>query len=174
MHREFDDKKTIKAKLWQRIADSIQESNYNIGSNAAEKCRQKFANLMKAYLNFLKNQKITGPEAEDMPSFYNDIYKVFGAKHKIYPQHNIVDLEAPSTSNADVSNRFKLKKRKVQPLSKSDSILNELKEDRKAREKQFLFFTQHLEKAEEQRERFRDILNKLVEKKRKREDSDSD
>ncbi|KAK9679334.1 Myb/SANT-like DNA-binding domain [Popillia japonica] len=47
---QFDDKKTCKNKIWQRIATEMEENNFKLGKNGAEKCRQKFQNLLKLYL----------------------------------------------------------------------------------------------------------------------------
>nr|CAI5838446.1 unnamed protein product [Callosobruchus analis] len=63
--------------------------------------------------------------------------------------------------------------KKGETIVKSSTILNEVKEGREAREKQFAFLQRHLKKAEDQRERVLAILGNVVDKKGK-EKTDSD
>lgn len=75
---QFDDKKTVKAKLWQRIAKELIK-NFNLGDNGAEKCRQKFSNLQRCYLNYVKHQKTTGSEkSDDIPPFFDELHSILG------------------------------------------------------------------------------------------------
>lgn len=75
---QFNDKKTVKAKLWLRIAQELKK-NFNLGDNGAEKCRQKFSNLQRCYLNYVKHQKTTGSEKnDDIPPFFEELHSILG------------------------------------------------------------------------------------------------
>lgn len=76
MASSFDDKKTIKAKLWQKISIIMQEK-FNIGENGSEKCRQKFCNLQRTYLAYIKHQKTTGSgRNDDLPPFFAELHSI--------------------------------------------------------------------------------------------------
>lgn len=82
--------------------------------------------------------------------------------------------EAPSGS-ADATSRFKSVRGKVKPMTKTETILDEIVKDRKSKENQFEFIKTHLSKTEKQRDRFLDIIEQAFSKKRKRDgESDSE
>lgn len=89
----FEDKKTVKNSLWQRIADEMTDMGYNLGAGGAEKCRQKFANLQKTYMGHVKHMKTTGEKKRDPPLYFDekhsilDIYlnNIFMLKYKYLP-----------------------------------------------------------------------------------------
>lgn len=56
---KFNDRKTIKSSLWQRIAVEMSEAGFYIGDGkeSGEKCRQKFANLQRTYMNHITHVK---------------------------------------------------------------------------------------------------------------------
>jgi len=85
---------------------------------------------------------------------------------KVNNKENTTPLEeiqnTPSTSSASssaYSDRFKKTKRKIVP-SKQDEFLKALKEEKKQRTEEFSFLRAHLQKSEEQKERFLTILEK--------------
>ncbi|VEN39716.1 unnamed protein product [Callosobruchus maculatus] len=51
-------------------------------------------------------------EAEDLPPFYNEIHKILGAKHKIYPQHvedtfeSVESIDTHNNENETPSNHI--------------------------------------------------------------------
>ncbi|CAH1105142.1 unnamed protein product [Psylliodes chrysocephalus] len=120
--RMFSDKKNKKINIWQKIAEEMKKAGYNLGESIkqnTEKCRQKFANLQKSYINFLDSVKKTGAEYQSKPAYFDDIHKILGEKDKVSPKFLIdsmtssnekliptdVDLAeaGPSTRNVDIS-----------------------------------------------------------------------
>lgn len=84
------------------------------------------------------------------------------------------EVEQQGCNNSHTE-RFKNVRKKLKPLSKSDAILEEIHIDRQLQAEQLSLLKAHLQKSEEQRQRFLDILERAFSKKRKREnDSDSD
>lgn len=75
--KEFDDQKCCKARLWQKIANILSE-NFSVGVNGSERCRQKFANLIKTYLSYKNKQKKTGEGEIDPPQFFEEIHSIIG------------------------------------------------------------------------------------------------
>ncbi|CAH1105934.1 unnamed protein product [Psylliodes chrysocephalus] len=81
--RLFDDKKTSKRKLWNEIADTLKQYGFNVGPNRGERRRQKFSNLIKSYISYVKNQTVTGAERNDnIPPFYEELHSILGSKKK--------------------------------------------------------------------------------------------
>lgn len=81
----FDDKKTRKSKLWNDIAQKLIEKGFFLGDKGGEKCRQKFANLQKAYLQYIKHQNTTGSERnDDIPLFMDEIHSILGRRIFIF------------------------------------------------------------------------------------------
>lgn len=78
MADQFDDKKNTKAKLWQKIAGTLKENNFSLGDKAADRCRQKFANLTKSYLSYVKQQQTTGEGKIDPPPFFDEMHSILG------------------------------------------------------------------------------------------------
>ena len=75
----FDDKKTRKSKLWNDIALEMEKHGYGLGDNGGERCRQKFANMQKIYLAYVKHQTTTGSEKnEDIPLFFDELHSILG------------------------------------------------------------------------------------------------
>lgn len=75
----FDDKKTRKVKLWNDIAKDLKEKDFHLGEKGGERCRQKFANLQKAYLAYIKHQTTTGTERnDDFPPFFEELHSILG------------------------------------------------------------------------------------------------
>ncbi|CAH1969803.1 unnamed protein product [Acanthoscelides obtectus] len=66
----FDDKRARKLKLWNDLAKELEENNFHLGNKGGERCRQKFADLQKTYLYYMKHQTTTGSERiDDIPPF---------------------------------------------------------------------------------------------------------
>ncbi|KAK9728857.1 hypothetical protein QE152_g16991 [Popillia japonica] len=61
---KFNDKKTSKIQLWQQIAGVLNNQGYNIepSKEGGEKCRQKFQNLSRNYIKFVRFVNTTGNE----------------------------------------------------------------------------------------------------------------
>lgn len=57
------------------------------GRNGAEKCRQKFANLQRSYLNYRKHIKTTGTEKRDFPPYFEEMDAILGNKDKVSPPY---------------------------------------------------------------------------------------
>ncbi|CAH1959595.1 unnamed protein product [Acanthoscelides obtectus] len=80
----FDDKRTRKLKLWNDIAKEFEENNFHLGNKGGERCHQKFANLQKTYLSYMKHQTTTGSERiDDIPPFFDELHSILGCKHKV-------------------------------------------------------------------------------------------
>lgn len=81
----------------------------------------------------------------------------------------------PATPCSSKESNVMFKKKRLQPLSKSENILQEIKMGHKMQEDHFMFLRQHLERSEKQRDRFLDILeNAFSSRKRKRDVESSD
>lgn len=63
--------------MWQKISNILGEK-FNIGGNGSERCLQKFANLVKAYLCYVTKQKKTGEGKIDPPQFFDEIHSIIG------------------------------------------------------------------------------------------------
>ncbi|CAH1990253.1 unnamed protein product [Acanthoscelides obtectus] len=82
----FDDKRTRKLKLWNDVAKELEENNFHLGNKGGERCRQKFADLQKTYLYYMKHQTTTGSEIiDDIPPFFDELHSILGCKHKVNP-----------------------------------------------------------------------------------------
>lgn len=74
---EFDDKKTRKGKLWHKISQHLEQGGFYVGEDGGERCRQKFANLIKSYMGYIKHQKKTGAQKnDDIPDFFDKIHSI--------------------------------------------------------------------------------------------------
>lgn len=86
---KFDDRKSSKAGLWQKIAVEMKIMGFDVGDGkeGGERCRQKFANLQRSYVNFKKHMKTTGEEKCNPPPFFDEMDKILGHKDKISPSY---------------------------------------------------------------------------------------
>lgn len=75
----FNDKKTVKKKLWNEIAEDMQKAGFLV---TAEKCQQKYLNLVKQYSNFVSTMKKTGQDRRIPPTFYKELHEILGEKDK--------------------------------------------------------------------------------------------
>lgn len=96
----FNDKKTTKQSLWQTIAERLSSEGFNFNvskTQAGEKCRQKFANLQKTYMNYISHCKQTGNERKEPPQYYSKLHSIFGDKHKVFPVaiHDSLGINEP-------------------------------------------------------------------------------
>lgn len=84
---EFSDKKTSKNVIWRKIVNEMNAMGYYVGdgSEATEKCRQKFANLQSSYVKAKQRKKTTGEGKIKDPPYYDLIDSILGDKHKINP-----------------------------------------------------------------------------------------
>lgn len=147
MHKEFDDKKTTKSKLWNKIAKELS-NRFNITEGDGKGCRQKFSNLSKTYIAYVNHQKKTGEEKIESPPFFEELHSIIGKilliyyeiiiKYFVNPQ-NMEDTmpSLPSvtqdtennnvvekTDQSTVQNRFKARNTKVRPRTASEQILH--------------------------------------------------
>lgn len=90
----FEDKKQCKIQLWKEIAQELIKAGYVLVSvkEAAERCRQKLANLQKIYTIFVKKVKETGAAREEKPQFYKELHSILGQKDKISPPYLLDSL----------------------------------------------------------------------------------
>lgn len=105
----FSDKKHNKTMLWTQIGEYLIENGYMISGNksdVAEKCRQKFANLQRTYMQFVDNMKKTGTENIPKPPFFEEMDEILGKKDKVSPQY-LIDSSAASSSSEpqNISNK---------------------------------------------------------------------
>lgn len=96
---KFNDRKTVKNCLWEKIALEMRNNGYEMpgGREGAERCRQKFANLQRSYMNYIKQMKTTGSERRDPPPYFEEMNEILGGKHKVDPPH-LEDSMDSSTS----------------------------------------------------------------------------
>lgn len=124
------------------------------------------------------------------------IHLILGSKHKVNPTHledtmkedneqsnpeisqedkqNLVNVEDKPETKTAIENRFSNVKKTLKPKTKLDSVLEIMKEDQHLRSQQVVKLTEYLKRSEEQKERFLNILEKTLSKKRKRDIADSD
>lgn len=83
----FGDKKFGKYKLWSEIAEEMNNAGFYVGEGreAAERCRQKFSNLEKGFLNYMKLVK-SGNRNKNPPQFYDLLYNLVDHEDKLYKQ----------------------------------------------------------------------------------------
>lgn len=113
----FSDKKHSKQSLWTAIALEMNEAGFSIptGKDGAEKCRQKFANLQRTYMNFVRKVDTTGEYRVERPPYYEEMDNILGDKHKVTVPHlwDTLDtsrssaiVESPSSSPPPTSVSF--------------------------------------------------------------------
>ncbi|XP_044760900.1 uncharacterized protein LOC123318355 [Coccinella septempunctata] len=90
---QFNNKKNNKRQLWAGIAEELTRNQFMLGANGGERCRQKFANLTKSYLKYLRNQKTTGAAFMEHPPFFEEVHSILGEKHKTQLKHLVDSLE---------------------------------------------------------------------------------
>ncbi|KAK9739875.1 hypothetical protein QE152_g8696 [Popillia japonica] len=74
------------------LAEEMIKHGYNVGlgKEGGERCRQKYHNLMKQYLQIMKNSQRTGAEgSKPLPKYFSLLEKLFGSKHNIHPTYVI-------------------------------------------------------------------------------------
>lgn len=172
--KQFEDRKTIKNQLWQKIATEMQNAGYYIGEGkeAAERCRQKFANLQKQYMNHVKHMTTTGEQRKDPPPFFEEMHNLLGSKDKVNPKNlqdslmeqiNIHDENKENTAvkenespTYEIKNRFSSCKQSVRPKHTNSEIIELLK-------------THHHENREERNAHLKSLEKLLMEQNRQRE-----
>lgn len=117
-----------------------------------------------------------------------------GDKHKISPKLLVDSFETGTDENmpeepvagpshscstahaqSSIADRFKNLREAAPKTSKSDQVLQELRLHQEEHNRQFKIIENHLNKTADQRERFLDLMQKFVSRKRKRQqDSDSE
>ncbi|KAF5294106.1 hypothetical protein FQR65_LT10931 [Abscondita terminalis] len=104
-NNKFNDRKTVKQSLWQKIASELRIHGFDIpeGREGAEKCRQKFANLQRTYLNYIKHIKTTGEEKKDPPPYFNEVDAILRNKDKVHPPYVEDSLDTSSNDVIDES-----------------------------------------------------------------------
>jgi hypothetical protein len=182
---KFEDKKTIKSQIWNKIAQELAEAGFNcgIGKEGGERCRQKFANLQKQYLNHLKHVQRTGEEKRDPPPFFSEMHGILGSKDKVAPT-NLQDTEEASENDSStdtattstttsasanaIKNRFSSVKR-MKRESGSVLVLNQMKkqhtENQDERRTEFSILQKILEKQIDQRQEMLNLFKVMVETK---------
>ncbi|KAL1505147.1 hypothetical protein ABEB36_004770 [Hypothenemus hampei] len=189
---KFNDKKTLKTSLWQKIACELNSNGFNVptGREGAEKCRQKFANLQRSYVSFIENMKRTGSGKRDPPPFFNEINEILGYKDKVHPPYLEDSLdesvmtsssssgEPPTTSTKNtIRNRFSTTNTSVRPTTNFSKVIELLKnqheEIRQDKEKHMKILECAMNTQNEQRERFLELLEKNLGKKKRRRGSTS-
>ncbi|KAL1488703.1 hypothetical protein ABEB36_014502 [Hypothenemus hampei] len=90
-NEKFNDKKTLKTTLWQKIALELNNKGYDIpkGREGGEKCRQKFANLQR--------------RKRDPPPFFNELQEILGDKDKVNPPYLEDSLSEPTIESESSS-----------------------------------------------------------------------
>jgi len=177
------------------------------GKEVVEKLRLKFANLQKQYFLYIKHQKSTGESQKDPPSHLELLHSILGNKDKTNPKNlidslvetlttssgispnstpEIEETETSSSANieanssnakAEIKNRFNTTETPRSKMTTNSQLLELTKKDIEQRNEHFTTLKSLMETQNQQRERFLNQLDKLIEiksRKRKREDSDSD
>lgn len=78
----FNNKKHPKQYLWATIAADMAEAGFNVGEGkeAGEKCRQKFANLQRTYISYLRKVDTTGTGFVERPQYNVQMDRILGDK----------------------------------------------------------------------------------------------
>ncbi|CAG9763726.1 unnamed protein product [Ceutorhynchus assimilis] len=188
---KFNDTKTTKTSIWKIIAKKLMEENYNLGKDPVEKCRQKWANLQKKYLEHMKHLKTTGVERIETPPFFDILHGILGSKDKTNPRM-LIDSEdiisestseatevpsMPKTALAEVQAKADNRQDKINEIKKRFSstivpktatakicqiIKEESEKDRKQDKEQFKKLEEILVTQNDQRREFLDILKKIA------------
>ena len=101
--------------MWGQIAEELMNHGLRIAKNktdSAEKCRQKFANLQRAYIAFVDNTKKTGSEYIPKPPFFDELNEILGEKDKVVPKFlmdsfatdNVENIPSSSSIESDRAN----------------------------------------------------------------------
>ncbi|CAH1101791.1 unnamed protein product [Psylliodes chrysocephalus] len=93
---KFDDKKTVKIQLWKEIAQELEKHKFNV---TGEQCRQKFSNIQKSYINYVRQINSTGSGKIDPPENYDLIHAILGGKDKILLNDVIDTMDVLSPTN---------------------------------------------------------------------------
>lgn len=75
----FDDKKSVKNKLWAAIANDMKAARYDIScskEDGSTKCKQKFANLESKYIKHVEHMKTTGSQFKDPPPYFDQMHSI--------------------------------------------------------------------------------------------------
>lgn len=83
----LNDKKTVKKKIWEKIAAELKEK-YSFGTrDEGSVCSQKWRNLESAVINFLQNAGAgsSGNGKGKKPAFYDEVFDIIKEKHKAKP-----------------------------------------------------------------------------------------
>ncbi|KAF5270784.1 hypothetical protein FQR65_LT17801 [Abscondita terminalis] len=85
--KEFNDKKTAKNIIWQKIAAGMNNLGFFVGEGVEgrERLRQKFANMSATYIKYLQKRKQTGEGKISYPPYFEEMDDILGDKHKINP-----------------------------------------------------------------------------------------
>ncbi|KAL1488112.1 hypothetical protein ABEB36_015070 [Hypothenemus hampei] len=192
MSDKFNDRKTLKNNLWSEICKKMNAAGYVVGESKVgiEKCRQKFANLQRSYINYVEHMKKTDESKRDPPLFRGLLHSILKNKDKIDPPYvedseteNVTCTPGSSTAASDsdtekIKTRFSSTKRTARPSSNTEKILKEMRsqfaEEKEVRDKEFKVLTESLRQQYEQREKFLDLFKRSLNKKRMKADgSDS-
>ncbi|KAL1489776.1 hypothetical protein ABEB36_013710 [Hypothenemus hampei] len=150
-----------------------------------EKCRQKFANLQRSYMNFVQNMKKTGSGKRDHPPFFNELQEILGDKDKVNPPYledslSEPTIESESSSSSceipinsrqkEIRNRFSSTITSLRPTPNSNKILELLKNQHEEIQKDKRQYMNLLQTAintqNEQRERFLNLFERNLKKRR--------
>lgn len=108
---KFDDKKTVKNQLWVKIVEELENSGYSCGTGKerGERCRQKFSNLQKQYLQHKQHMRKTGEKKKEPPPFFDEMHGILGSKHKVNPTNfqdsaeSECDVDSPTPSTSEMN-----------------------------------------------------------------------
>ncbi|XP_031329470.1 uncharacterized protein LOC116160417 [Photinus pyralis] len=201
--RLFNDKKTVKLKVWQMLAEAMNQEGFHVGNGkeAAERCRQKYHNLMKSYLQLTKNSKTGTEGGKPLPPYFDLMHKLYGTKHSVNPTYTVDSLtgeqenennseenieiqeetkSGPSTPSTSGTSTPTARPSKLKPKSNSDRILSSIealhKQQQESNQRNFESIENLLKEQNQYKKEFLSLFKKIVEgkKKRKRESSESD
>ncbi|KAL1488785.1 hypothetical protein ABEB36_014583 [Hypothenemus hampei] len=170
---QFNDKKTCKNDLWQKIAVQMTNMGFYVGTGieGRDKCRQKFANLQTSYLKFIDKTKATGEGKLKKPPFYEELNEILGSNVILNTSNDTSQENSPSTSDRFANIKTTLKPNKNEIIEK---ICNNIRVNEENRKKEFKEMLEFLHKQSDQKhQQMMALINGLT-KKRKRRNSGSD
>lgn len=182
----FADKKFGKFKLWMEIAKEMNNAGYYVGDGreGAERCRQKFSNLEKSFLKYIRHVRSETRNKREPPPFYEYMVNLVDPDDRLYKfeQNSMLDAVRDSlqvellTSNSKDNNlpsssknndsiemntsNFSEKQKQNKQHNEIISLLNKQHSEIMSVQREFLEkIDKHLTVQNEQRER---MINSFI------------
>lgn len=86
-YEKLSSDKKVKLQVWQKLAEELQQLGFAVGNgkDGAERCRKKYYNLQKMYLQQIKSSQTTGTRKQTLQKYYDLLEKLFGKQNNMRP-----------------------------------------------------------------------------------------